>query len=77
MATVNFSVPDDVKETIDKTFGDQNKSAIIADLMRRAVRDHQLQKRRENLFRQLTVARSRRPTLTTAELQKARTAGRP
>jgi hypothetical protein len=77
MATVNFSVPDDVKETFDKTFGDQNKSAIIADLMRRAVRDHHLQKRRESLFRQLTAARSRRPTLTTAELQKARTAGRP
>jgi metal-responsive CopG/Arc/MetJ family transcriptional regulator len=77
MATVNFSVPDDVKEAFDKTFGGQNKSAIIADLMRRAVRDHHLQKRRENLFRQLTAARSRRPTLTAAELQKARTAGRP
>jgi len=77
MATVNFSVPDDVKETFDKTFGDQNKSAIIADLMRRAVRDHQLQQRRESLFRQLTAAHSRRPPLTTAELQKTRNTGRP
>jgi hypothetical protein len=50
MATVNFSVPDEVKETFDKTFGDQNKSAIIADLMRRAVREHQLQIRREQLY---------------------------
>jgi metal-responsive CopG/Arc/MetJ family transcriptional regulator len=63
MATVNFSVPDDVKETFDKAFGDQNKSAIIADLMRRAVREHELQKRREELFRQLSSARSRRPTM--------------
>lgn len=30
MATVNFSVPDDVKEAFDKAFGDQNKSAIVA-----------------------------------------------
>ncbi len=49
MATVNFSVPDEVKSEFDKTFGDQNKSAIIADLMRQAVRERQLQLRRERL----------------------------
>ena len=37
MATVNFSVPDEVKETFNQAFEGQNKSAIIADLMRRAV----------------------------------------
>jgi metal-responsive CopG/Arc/MetJ family transcriptional regulator len=77
VATVNFSVPDDVKETFDRAFGDQNKSAIIADLMRRAVRDHQLQKRREQLFRQLSSARPRRPTMSDNKLAKARNAGRP
>jgi len=50
MATVNFSVPDEVKAEFDKAFGDQNKSAIIAELMRRAVRERQLQIRRERLF---------------------------
>ena len=34
MATVNFSVPEEVKIEFDKAFGDQNKSFIIADLMR-------------------------------------------
>jgi hypothetical protein len=77
MATISFTVPDDVKEAFDKTLADHDKDAIIADLMRRAVRDHQLQKRREYLFRQLTSDRSRRPTLSTAELQKVRGAGRP
>ena len=38
MATVNFSVPDDVKVAFDKAFVGQNKSAIIADLMRGAAR---------------------------------------
>jgi len=76
MATVNFSVPDEVKEAFDKTFGDHNKSAIIAELMRRAVREHQLQKRREQLFRQLSAARSHRPAATNGQIQKARAAGR-
>ena len=36
MATVNFSVPDDVKDAFNETFKDRNKSAIVADLMREA-----------------------------------------
>jgi hypothetical protein len=76
MATVNFSVPDEVKMEFDKAFGDQNKSSIIADLMRRAVRERKLQIRRERLFRQFQVARSGRPTFTSAEVRKARSVER-
>jgi Arc/MetJ family transcription regulator len=57
MATVNFSVPDEVKAEFDKAFGDQNKSSIVAELMRRAVRERQLQIRRSRVFRQLSSAR--------------------
>jgi hypothetical protein len=77
MATVNFSVPDDVKMEFDKAFGEQNKSSIIADLMRRAVRERKLQIRRERLFRQFRVARSSRPTFTSEEVRKARSVERP
>jgi len=77
MATVNFSVPDEVKEAFDKAFGDQNKSAVVAELMRRAVREQRLQKRREQLFRQLSSARSRRSPVTTDQIHKVRTTGRP
>jgi hypothetical protein len=77
MATVSFTIPEEVKEAFDKAFADDDKDAIIADLMRRAVRDHHLHKRRETLFRQLTNDRALRPTLSTAELQKIRSAGRP
>jgi hypothetical protein len=77
MATVNFSVPDDVKMEFDKAFGDQNKSSIIADLMRRAVRERKLQIRRERLFRQFRVARSGRPTFTREEVRRARSVERP
>jgi hypothetical protein len=77
VATVNFSVPDEVKAAFDKAFGDQNKSSIIAELMRRAVRERQLQIRRERLFRQLGTARSRRPSITSEDIRRARVAERP
>ncbi len=76
MATVNFSVPDEVKMEFDKAFGDQNKSSIIAELMRRAVRERKLQIRRERIFRQFSAARSRRPSFTSEEVRKARSAER-
>lgn len=37
MATVNFSVPEDVKDAFNNTFEGRNKSAIVADLLREAV----------------------------------------
>jgi Arc/MetJ family transcription regulator len=77
MATVNFSVPDEVKAEFDKTFGDQNKSSIIAELMRRAVRERHLQIRRERLFRQLSSARGSRPSFSSEEVRRARAANRP
>ena len=77
MATVNFSVPDDVKQAFDKAFGDQNKSAVIAALMQRAVREQQLQKRRDRLFRELTSTRARRSLVTSEAVRTARAAGRP
>lgn len=76
MATVNFSVPDDVKEAFDRTFGDGNKSAVIARLMRQAVVEAELEARRAELFRRLTARRPQRPTVSNRELRRARTAGR-
>jgi hypothetical protein len=76
MATVNFSVPDDVKKAFDREFKNQNKSAVIADLMRRAVADAQQRKRRAVLFRTLTDGRRRRPNATDEEIRGARTDAR-
>jgi len=77
MATVNFSVPDDVKAEFDRVFGGQNKSAIIADLMRGAVADAKRRKQRESLFRTLTQRRADRPSLTDKQIRALRTVGRP
>ena len=77
MATVNFSVPDEVKAAFDRAFKGRNKSAIIADCMRRAVVESRQQKRREKIFRSLTQRRGQRSTATDAEVRAARIAGRP
>jgi metal-responsive CopG/Arc/MetJ family transcriptional regulator len=77
MATVNFSVPDDVKAEFDKVFGGQNKSAVIADLMRRAVAEAKRRKQREHLFQLLTQRRTERPRASDAQIRASRTMGRP
>lgn len=46
MATVNFSVPEKVKEAFNRTFKDENKNAVLARLMRQAVDERRRQKRR-------------------------------
>lgn len=76
MATVNFSVPDEVKEAFDRTFKGKNKSAVIADLMRRAVSEAEREKRRAQIFKSLTDRRRRRPDATNKEIRAARISGR-
>ena len=39
MATVNFSVPEEVKKKFDRAFAGKNKSRVIADLMSQAVEE--------------------------------------
>jgi len=48
MAIVNFSVPDDVKETFNAAYQGQNRSAVIAELMREAVERVQRKQRSHN-----------------------------
>ena len=76
MATVNFSVPDDVKEAFNEAFKGRNKSAVIADLMREAVeRVRSGQRSRETIGRILERRRGR-PVLSDEEIRSARLDGR-
>jgi len=77
MATVNFSVPDEVKERFNRAFAGQNKSQIIAELMMRAVEEQALKKRRARAIDALLRRRSDRPTASAAQVRKARADGRP
>ncbi len=48
MATVNYSIPDDVKELFNTAFTGRNRSAVVSELMRQAAEQElRLRRRRE------------------------------
>lgn len=77
MATVNFSVPDEVRDAFNEAFAGQNKSAVIAALMREAVRRRQRQARSRAAIRRILERRAQAPLVTADELDQVRREGRP
>lgn len=76
MATVNFSVPEAVKQAFNETFKNHNKSAIIADLMSEAVERAQHQQRHRAAIERILERRKHAPSMTDEELRAAREEGR-
>jgi hypothetical protein len=72
MATVNFSVPEAVKQAFNETFKNQNKSAIIADLMSEAVERAQHQQRHRAAIDRILERRKHAPSMTDEDLRAAR-----
>jgi hypothetical protein len=77
MATVNFSVPDEVKREFDKAFAGRNKSRTIAELMMRAVEEQRIRKRRAEAIEALLARRRTRRPVSDGAARRARRAGRP
>lgn len=77
MATVNFSVPSDVKEAFDKAFRRQNKSAVLTELMRQAVEERQRRRRRARVVEKLLALRKQTRRATETAFRAARRRGRP
>lgn len=67
MATVNFSIPDEVRELFNSAFAGQNRSAVIAKLMRDAAeRELSLRRRREAVAEVLKERTSASPVSSEA-----------
>ncbi len=77
MATVNFSVPDEIKKAFQETFAEENRSAIIARLMQEAVEERRRQSRRAAAIDALLDLRSRQAPVGDAEIARARRESRP
>jgi hypothetical protein len=77
MATVNFSVPEDVKQAFNKAFAGENKSGVLTRLMRQAIEDRNRQRRRAAAVDALLRLRKRLRPVSDREVRKARQAGRP
>ena len=86
MGTMNFSIPDDVKDKFNEVFKNENKSAVIAELMRRAVvefartgsapSNEQQQQRFEAALTRLEQARRTGRTYSDEEIRAQREKGR-
>jgi len=77
MSTVNFSVPEEVKQVFNEAFQGQNKSAIIADLMLEAVERAQSRQRSQAAWLRILERRQHAPAVTEEDFRAAREAGRP
>jgi len=77
VATVNFSVPDDVRDAFNAEFEGQNKSAIIASLMREAVERAERKRRSRRAIDRILKRREQAPVMDDAMLRRMREEGRP
>lgn len=74
MATVNFSVPDEVKQLFNASFEGKNKSAVIAELMLMAVENQKEQEKRATAIGRLLARRKTKKPVTAKEIKAAREA---
>ncbi|HIJ81237.1 MAG TPA: hypothetical protein HPP76_05965 [Desulfuromonadales bacterium] len=72
MATVNYSIPDDVKELFNTAFAGANRSAVISGLMQQAA-EHELRlKHRRESVDSLLADRATVSQVTTESVSAAR-----
>ena len=77
MATVNFSVPEDVKAAFNETFEGRNKSAVIAELMREAVERVRRRRKGREAIERILHRRRRASAASDEEFRSIREEGRP
>lgn len=76
MGTVNFSIPDDVKDAFNAVFEGQNKSAIVTQLMREAVERAELKQRSRSAITRILQAQPKAPVRSAKTLRAVRGKGR-
>jgi len=72
MAIVNFSVPEKVKRLFNSAFAGRNKSAIIAELMVRAVEEQKARLLREKAIDRLLARRETKRAVKGADIRATR-----
>ncbi len=77
MATMNFSVPEDVKKQFDKVFAGKNKSAVLTQLMQQAIEGRKREDQRKRAIDQLLTMRKQAPRASNNAIRQARSQGRP
>ena len=77
MATMNFSVPEEVKKQFDKVFVGKNKSAVLTQLMQQAIEGRKREEQRKQAIDHLLAMRQQVSPVTSKAIRQARIQGRP
>lgn len=72
MATVNYSIPDEVKEMFNTAFAGANRSAVISELMRQAAEHEFSLKRRREAVDALFAEHDTAPQVSQESIRAAR-----
>ncbi len=72
MATINFSVPDEVKQAFNSEFAQENKSAILTRLMQQAIERSRAKKKRSEAIDMILALRSKQAKILSADIINAR-----
>jgi len=72
MATVNFSVPDEVKQAFNEEFSQENKSAILTRLMQLAIEENRIKKRRYDAIDAILALREKQEVVSADDISNAR-----
>ncbi len=77
MATMNFSIPNDVKERFNRTYAGANKSAIVTALLEEAIERAERKAKRDEAIGRIFSRMDERPIVTQDAIDDAREEGRP
>ena len=77
MGTVNFSIPDDLREAFNAAFAGHNKSAVVAGLMREAIERAERRQRSRLAIDRLLARHPQTPVRDAGALQATREKDRP
>lgn len=72
MATVNFSVPEKIKQEFNQLFATENKSAILAQLMQQAIETRKQQQRRAAAIDKILQLRSTQNPVSMATIEQTK-----
>ena len=72
MATLNFSVPEDVRQEFNTVFANENKSAILTQLMRQAIEEKKQRQQRILAIDKILQLRETQSPVATGAINQAR-----
>ena len=72
MSTMNFSIPDDVKERFNQVFAHTNKSAVVTRLIETAIVQAERKRQSDEAVKRIMLRRQTAPLISNEEILRIR-----